>query len=78
MHAGRTGRTAVRRAFRTAVGASVVDTGGTRRAAVRRTLRGAVGTTVMDTRRAGRATVRGAFLLVGVLLGVAHLSSRAS
>ncbi|MEU6108985.1 hypothetical protein ABZ853_11365 [Streptomyces albidoflavus] len=78
VHAGRTGRATVGRAFRPAVGSAVVDTGGTRRTAVRRTLRGAVGTTVMDTRRAGRSTVRGAFLLVRVLLGVAHLSSRAS
>ncbi|WP_207227925.1 hypothetical protein [Streptomyces sp. SCA2-2] len=75
---GRTRRTTVRRAFRSTVGTTVVDTGRTRRTTVRRTLRGAVGTTVMDARRAGRSTVRGAFLLVRVLLGVAHLSSRAS
>ncbi|MFD6866590.1 hypothetical protein ACFWD5_00590, partial [Streptomyces koyangensis] len=78
MDTGRTGRTTVGRAFRSTVGTTVVDTGGTRRTAVRRTLRTAVGTTVMDARRAGRSTVRGAFLLVRVLLGVTHLSSRAS
>ncbi|SCE26109.1 hypothetical protein GA0115236_143111, partial [Streptomyces sp. IgraMP-1] len=47
MDAGRTGRTAVRRAFRAAVGTTVVDTGRARRAAVRGSFRGSVGSAVV-------------------------------
>ncbi|WNI28316.1 hypothetical protein [Streptomyces sp. ITFR-6] len=86
MDTGRTGSPTVRGTFRTAVGAAigtaVMNARRTRRATVRRTLRTAVGTAigtaVMNARRTRRATVRRAFLLVRVLLGVGHGSSRAS
>ncbi|MFD5181652.1 hypothetical protein ACFWMQ_03220 [Streptomyces sp. NPDC058372] len=78
VHARRTGRTTVRGTFRTTVRTTVVHAGGTRRTTVRRAFRTAVRTAVMDSGRSGRTAVRGAFLLVRVLLGVGHRSSRAS
>ncbi|MFJ3089757.1 hypothetical protein [Streptomyces sp. NPDC086838] len=76
--ARRTRSATVRGAFRPTIGTAVVDARRTRSATVRGAFRPTIGTAVVDARRARRTAVRGAFLLVRVLVGTGHGSSRAS
>ncbi|SEC08898.1 hypothetical protein SAMN05216483_1035 [Streptomyces sp. 2131.1] len=76
--ARRTRSATVRRTLGATVGTAVVDARRTRRTSVRRAFRPTIGTAVVDARRTRRTSVRRAFLLVRVLVGTGHGSSRAS